>query len=157
MHSSGDIAGLFRRICKASPEKSEALAAIDVLTRVLHDSHVSTVQGLHDVLNTAILEMTEADHTYLCVKSACELFQRFITLTISDAPDDFNRCKQVLQERADMFLRKLLCDSLDEGTRFPGKAYSQQIPAAKSLKIIKIAVVDRDSERLRSKRSDLFH
>lgn len=108
MHSSiGDIANVFRVLCTTNPDNSEAIAAIDVLTRVLRTSDVSTVQGLHGVLNEAIAEMTDTGRNHLCVKSACELFQRFITLTISEAPDDFIRCKQVLQERADLFLKKV--------------------------------------------------
>lgn len=92
---------------KADLDKSEAIVAVEVLAGVIKDSDVSTVQGLHGVLNKAISDMSEKIEHNPSVKSACELFQRFITLPIADAPDDFNRCKQLLQDRATIFLRKV--------------------------------------------------
>ncbi|CAL8098351.1 unnamed protein product [Calicophoron daubneyi] len=103
----GSVSSLFRAFCKADPDRSEAISALDVLAGVLKRSDVTTVQGLHEILNDAIAQMQETDRTNLSVKSACELFQRFITLTAFDSSDDFQQCKQLLERRAEIFLSKV--------------------------------------------------
>lgn len=98
-----DAAAAFERRRKADPEEAASITAIGVLTSVIKESDVQTIQGLHDLINNAISSMPGI----LSVKSACELFERFITLNISDAPDDFDTTKRILLDRADIFKRKV--------------------------------------------------
>ncbi|TPP58060.1 Translation initiation factor eIF-2B subunit alpha [Fasciola gigantica] len=107
MKPNAGAARQFERLSRADLDKSEAIIAVEILARVIKECDVSTVQGLHGVLNKTISDMSETTENNPSVKSACELFQRFITLPIADAPDDFNHCKQILQDRATIFLEKV--------------------------------------------------
>ncbi|THD21060.1 Translation initiation factor eIF-2B subunit alpha [Fasciola hepatica] len=107
MKPNASAARQFERLSRADLDKSEAIIAVEILARVIKECDVSTVQGLHGVLNKTISDMSETTENNPSVKSACELFQRFITLPIADAPDDFNHCKQILQDRATIFLEKV--------------------------------------------------
>lgn len=101
-----DVARDFETLCKSDSDKSEAVAAIEVLTKVLKYSDVSTVQGLHNVMNECISKMCQNKLSNISVKSACELFERFITLATLDTVD-FDDCKKVLCDRAHIFIRKV--------------------------------------------------
>lgn len=100
-----DLVRRFKVLCERNPDKSEAVVAIEVLAQLHECSDVTTVQGLHDVMNTAIERMWKEGVSNLSVISACELFQRFITLATLDTVD-FDECKKVLSERAQIFIRK---------------------------------------------------
>ncbi|CAH8495953.1 unnamed protein product [Schistosoma turkestanicum] len=101
-----DLVKRFKVLCKSDPDKSEAVVAIEVLAQLHEFSDVTTVQGLHNVMNAAIERMWKEGVNNLSVISACELFQRFITLTTLDTVD-FDGCKKVLSERAQIFIRKV--------------------------------------------------
>ncbi|CAH8529226.1 unnamed protein product [Heterobilharzia americana] len=101
-----DVVRRFKLLCKNNPDKSEAVAAIEVLAHLLKCPDVTTVQGLYDVMNDAIGRMWEEGVSNLSVISACELFQRFITLATLDTVG-FDECKKVLSERAQIFIRKV--------------------------------------------------
>uniref|UniRef100_A0A3Q0KIJ4 Translation initiation factor eIF2B subunit alpha n=1 Tax=Schistosoma mansoni TaxID=6183 RepID=A0A3Q0KIJ4_SCHMA len=101
-----DLVRRFKVLCERNPDKSEAVVAIEVLAQLHECSDVTTVQGLHDVMNAAIERMWKEGVSNLSVISACELFQRFITLATLDTVD-FDECKRVLFERAQIFIRKV--------------------------------------------------
>ncbi|KAL7065087.1 hypothetical protein AAHC03_05392 [Spirometra sp. Aus1] len=102
-----DIGKKFVSACKVDSSKSEAIVAIELLINLIKRSDVLTVQGLDDLINDAVKQMRETDKSNSSVKSACELFQRFITLAVLDTVGDFEGCKRVILERADVFLRKI--------------------------------------------------
>ncbi|VEL26573.1 unnamed protein product [Protopolystoma xenopodis] len=95
----------FISMCKASPDKSEAVVSIEVLAWLIESSDVSAVQGLNDLMVEAIEDMCKTEKSNISVQSACELFQRFITLAALDT-GDFEECKRVLLERSSIFINK---------------------------------------------------
>nr|CAH8850415.1 unnamed protein product [Trichobilharzia regenti] len=101
-----DLVKRFKFLCKNFPDKSEAVAAIEVLAQLLECPDITTVQGLYDVMNAAIARMWDEGVSNLSVISACELFQRFITLATLDTVG-FDECKKVLSNRAQIFIRKV--------------------------------------------------
>ena len=93
----------FTKLCCAEPHTSVAVVAICTLRDVIKASKVGTVQELHKVLQDTQSDILGTDTAVASVRSACELFLRFITLTALDHTD-FGECKRVLLERADLFL-----------------------------------------------------
>lgn len=102
-----DIGKKFVEFCKADADKTEAIVAIELLISVIKQGDIRTVQELTDLINNAVKQMRQTDKSNSSVKSACELFQRFITLAVLDTVGDFEGVKRVILERADLFLKKV--------------------------------------------------
>ncbi|XP_035248190.1 translation initiation factor eIF-2B subunit alpha-like [Anguilla anguilla] len=64
-----------------------------------------TIQGLRENLTQAIDRLTGVDSS-VAVSSGGELFLRFVSLT-SLEHDDLSRCKKVMVERGELFLKKI--------------------------------------------------
>lgn len=102
-----DVGTRFLKCCKVDPDKSEAIVAVEVLIYLIKHSDILTVQGLDDLINDAIIQIRQTEKSNSSVKSAGELFQRFITLAVLDTVGDFEGVKRVILERADVFLQKV--------------------------------------------------
>ncbi|TKR77030.1 hypothetical protein L596_018080 [Steinernema carpocapsae] len=61
--------------------KSTGLAAIETLMMCIENSQVATVNELVDELKKAVAQMSDTDYSSASVRSASELFLRFISLT----------------------------------------------------------------------------
>lgn len=102
-----DIGKIFVERCNSEQNKSEAIVAIEILIMLMKSSSIRTVQGLDDMVNDAVRQMRQTDRTNCSVKSACDIFQRFITLAVLDNSGDFGEVKKVLLDRAYLFLDKI--------------------------------------------------
>lgn len=103
-----DIGKLFIERCTRYEEKSEAIVAVEILIMLMRSSTIRTVQGLDEMINDAVRKMRQTDKTTCSVKSACDIFQRFITLAVLDSPGDFEEVKKILMHRAFLFLAKVI-------------------------------------------------
>lgn len=106
-NSTTDIGKLFVENCNNEENKSEAIVATEILIMLIKSSSIRTVQGLDDMINDAVRQMRQTDRANCSVKSACDMFQRFITLAVLDNPGDFEDAKKVLLDRAYLFLNKI--------------------------------------------------
>ncbi|KAL5110954.1 Translation initiation factor eIF-2B subunit alpha [Taenia crassiceps] len=102
-----DIGRIFVERCNSEENKSEAIVATEILIMLMKSSSIRTVQGLDDMINDAVRQMRQTDKANCSVKSACDIFQRFITLAVLDNPGDFGEVKKVLLDRAYIFLNKI--------------------------------------------------
>lgn len=103
-----DIGKIFVERCNSEESKSEAIVATEILIMLMKSTSIRTVQGLDDMINDAVRQMRQTDRANCSVKSACDIFQRFITLAVLDNPGDFEEVKKVLLDRAYIFLNKVI-------------------------------------------------
>ncbi|KAL3320652.1 Translation initiation factor [Cichlidogyrus casuarinus] len=101
------ISNQFKNMCIKENDRSEGVVAIKLLTKLIEESKVSTVQELRDLLSNAIEEMLITDTSNSSVKSSSELFLRFISLTIADCTGDFEDLRKRLLTRAAIYLNKV--------------------------------------------------
>ncbi|KAK0416242.1 hypothetical protein QR680_012369 [Steinernema hermaphroditum] len=89
--------------------KSTGLAAIETLMMCIEASNVATVNELVDELKKAIAAMSETDYSRASVRSASELFLRFISLTSSEVinRESVEGLVQVYRKRGKDFIERV--------------------------------------------------
>ncbi|KAG8199276.1 hypothetical protein JTE90_003698 [Oedothorax gibbosus] len=97
----------FKSILTDQPDVSPAIAALSTLLDFLSNDTSETIQGLEKNIKSVVEGMNQVDCSVTSVKSACELFMRFITLSALDH-SDFKECKEVLSVRGAVFLKRLI-------------------------------------------------
>lgn len=100
------VESYFKQVFADQPEVSHAVAALQTLMEFMKRDTSETLQELNKNILNAVETLTSLDISVTSVKSACELFMRFITLTALDH-SDFMRCKEVLALRGTVFLEKV--------------------------------------------------
>ncbi|KAG5835071.1 translation initiation factor eIF-2B subunit alpha [Anguilla anguilla] len=100
-----ELVEYFRAQMRQDPDVASAVAAIRTLLEFLKRDKGETIQGLRENLTQAIDRLTGVDSS-VAVSSGGELFLRFISLT-SLEHDDLSRCKKVMVERGELFLKKI--------------------------------------------------
>ncbi|XP_035233058.1 translation initiation factor eIF-2B subunit alpha-like, partial [Stegodyphus dumicola] len=96
----------FRNILENQPDVSAAVAALTVLLDFVIKDTSETIQELDSNIKSVVEALNCVDCSVTSVKSACELFMRFITLTSLDH-SDFKECKRVLSQRGKLFLERV--------------------------------------------------
>ncbi|CAN7982726.1 unnamed protein product [Ixodes hexagonus] len=87
------------------PDLSPALAALELLLEFMKRDDSTTMTGMTDNLKAVIRIMCTAKCSITCVRSACELFLRFVTFTPLDI--SIAECKENMSTRGKLFLRKM--------------------------------------------------
>ncbi|KAG7476615.1 hypothetical protein MATL_G00084760 [Megalops atlanticus] len=100
-----ELVEYFRTQMRQDPDVASAVAAIRTLLEFLKRDKGETILGLRENLTQAIDRLTGVDSS-VAVSSGGELFLRFISLT-SLEHDDLSRCKKVMVERGELFLKKI--------------------------------------------------
>lgn len=96
----------FKNILNDQPDVSPAIAALIVLLDFMSKDTSETIQGLDSNIKSVVAALNGVDCSVTSVKSACELFMRFITLASLDH-SDFKECKEVLSQRGTVFLNRV--------------------------------------------------
>ncbi|CAL1300004.1 unnamed protein product [Larinioides sclopetarius] len=96
----------FKNMLADDPDLSPAVAALQVLMDFMNQDTSETIQGLEKSIKSLVEALNTVDFSVTSVKSACELFMRFITLASLDH-SDIKECKRVLSLRAVKFLRRV--------------------------------------------------
>ncbi|XP_053328054.1 translation initiation factor eIF-2B subunit alpha [Spea bombifrons] len=113
-----------------------AVAAIKTLLEFLKRDTGGTIQGLIGSLKDAIKTLSKVDSS-VSVSSGGELFLRFITLTSELEHSDYDKCKKMMSERGELFLKrislsrnkiaKLCCPFIKDGAKILTHAYSKVV------------------------------
>lgn len=101
-----EIQDYFCQIVEKEQDVSAGVAAVRTLMEVIRKSECSTVQELVAVIKDATENIKNTDYPVAVIKSACELFLRFITLVGIDY-GSFSECKERILDRGELFLTKL--------------------------------------------------
>ncbi|VDN05407.1 unnamed protein product [Thelazia callipaeda] len=89
-------------------QKSTGQAAIETLMRCIETSKATTVNELTDELKRAVTSMSSTDHSIASIKSASELFLRFISLaTYEENIQEFSFLINKYKERGIMFIKQV--------------------------------------------------
>lgn len=88
----------FVQLLRANESKSPATAAIETMYEVVKTTQATTLTGLNAELHKALRDMMSADYSCVSVRSAGELFMRFISLAALDQRS-FEQCKSLLLDR----------------------------------------------------------
>lgn len=100
-----ELVEYFRTQTREHPDVASAVAAISSLLEFLKRDQSETILGLRENMTQAIHRLQETDSS-VAVSSGGELFLRFISLTSLEHPD-LSRCKNVMIERGELFLKKI--------------------------------------------------
>ncbi|XP_056601469.1 translation initiation factor eIF-2B subunit alpha [Triplophysa dalaica] len=100
-----ELVEYFRTQTRERPDMASAVAAISSLLEFLKRDQSETILGLRENMTQAIHRLQETDSS-VAVSSGGELFLRFISLTSLEHPD-LSRCKNVMIERGELFLKKI--------------------------------------------------
>ncbi|KAI7812685.1 translation initiation factor eIF-2B subunit alpha [Triplophysa rosa] len=100
-----ELVEYFRTQTRERPDVASAVAAISSLLEFLKRDQSETILGLRENMTQAIHRLQETDSS-VAVSSGGELFLRFISLTSLEHPD-LSRCKNVMIERGELFLKKI--------------------------------------------------
>ncbi|XP_068562528.1 translation initiation factor eIF2B subunit alpha isoform X1 [Cebidichthys violaceus] len=100
-----ELVEYFRAQMRTDPDMPSAVAAIRTLLEFLKRDKGETILGLRESLTSATDCLTGVDSS-VAVSSGGELFLRFISLT-SLEHEDLSRCKKVMEERGELFLKKI--------------------------------------------------
>ncbi|GIY06427.1 translation initiation factor eIF-2B subunit alpha [Caerostris extrusa] len=96
----------FKKLLAEQPDLSPAVAALRILMDFMTVDTSETIQGLEKNIKSLVEALNTVDCSVTSVKSACELFMRFITLASLDH-SDIKECKSVLSLRGAKFLQKV--------------------------------------------------
>ncbi|KAK3909424.1 Galactokinase [Frankliniella fusca] len=102
-----DVADYFCQILRKDDDISAGIAAIKTLLHLLDNDDSKTLQELDNKLSKALASMRQTDYPITAVTSATELFRRFITLTSLLDNQSFDKCKESMLIRGELFLNKL--------------------------------------------------
>lgn len=104
---SMDVGKIFTDRCRERRDTSEGIIAIEVLICLMKCRNIRTVQGLDEMVNDAVKKLQQTDESNCSVKSACDIFQHFITMANLDETVSYEQLKKMLLDRARMYLRKV--------------------------------------------------
>ncbi|VDL57475.1 unnamed protein product [Hymenolepis diminuta] len=104
---SMDVGKIFADRCRERRDTSEGIIAIEVLICLMKCRNIRTVQGLDEMVNDAVKKLQQTDESNCSVKSACDIFQHFITMANLDETVSYEQLKKMLLDRARMYLRKM--------------------------------------------------
>lgn len=90
---------------RKDPDLSPAVASLQLLLEFIEKDDYTTIKGMNDNLQAVISGICTAKCSITCVRSACELFLRFATLTTLDGTID--ECKKNMSTRGRTFLEKM--------------------------------------------------
>ncbi|OCU02019.1 hypothetical protein XELAEV_18007776mg [Xenopus laevis] len=125
-----------------------AVAAIRTLLEFLKRDTGETIQGLIGSLKDAIGILSKVDSS-VSVSSGGELFLRFITLTSELEHSNYDKCKKMMSERGELFLKRismsrnkitmLCCPFIKDGAKILTHAYSKVV-----LKVLEEAAASKN-------------
>ncbi|KAM7537885.1 hypothetical protein Aperf_G00000063620 [Anoplocephala perfoliata] len=104
---SMDVGIIFADRCRKRRDTSEGIIAIEVLICLMKSHKIKTVQGLDDMVNDAVKKLQQTDESNCSVKSACDIFQHFITMANLDDSVSYEELKKMLLDRARIYLKKM--------------------------------------------------
>ncbi|KAE8738292.1 hypothetical protein FOCC_FOCC016230 [Frankliniella occidentalis] len=107
MDVQAEVAEYFCQILREDHDVSAGIAAIRTLLYFLEKDNSKTLQELDNKLSKAIASMRQTDYPITAITSATELFRRFITLTSLLDNQSFDKCKESMLSRGQLFLNKL--------------------------------------------------
>ncbi|KAJ1373773.1 hypothetical protein KIN20_036279 [Parelaphostrongylus tenuis] len=99
----------FAQLLIDDPSKSTGLAAIETLFTALEDSRATTVNELNKELTEVVDGMAKTDHSSTSIRSATDLFRRFITLAPPELLDqrDFSKVLAFYRQRGKIFIERV--------------------------------------------------
>ncbi|CAI9740908.1 translation initiation factor eIF-2B subunit alpha-like [Octopus vulgaris] len=106
MKTKEDILKYFDEGIRNEPENSTAVAAVKTLLEIVKGSDATTLTELLRSLEDAEKYLDVRDENGISVRSACQLYLRFITFTSLEF-QDFQECRRRLVERGELFLEKV--------------------------------------------------
>lgn len=106
MLSESDVESYFLNILHKENDVSVSVAAIRTLMEIIKRGGSGTVQGLVEDLKRGMEITKNTNYPSAAITSSCELFRRFITLSINDS-NTFAQCQNVMLDRGNLFLNKL--------------------------------------------------
>ncbi|CAJ0941953.1 unnamed protein product, partial [Mesorhabditis belari] len=103
------IGSEFKKILGSDVEISTGLASIKTLYNILNRSTATTAKELSEELRAAAEALEETDYSSTSIRSACELFTRFISLAPADLLDDkdFTTVLNFYRSRGDLFIERI--------------------------------------------------
>ncbi|CAI5445727.1 unnamed protein product [Caenorhabditis angaria] len=108
---SGDSKNVqtFRKSLETDPNKSTGLAAIETLYDVLKNTRASTAGEFQDELGNAVKEMLTTDYSSTSIRSATNLFRKFISLAPVDITEktDFSEILEFYRKRGVTFIERV--------------------------------------------------
>uniref|UniRef100_A0A8C5P904 Translation initiation factor eIF2B subunit alpha n=1 Tax=Leptobrachium leishanense TaxID=445787 RepID=A0A8C5P904_9ANUR len=142
-----EVLAYFKSQLSEDANVATAVAAIRTLLEFLKRDTGGTMQGLIGSLEGAIKTLSKVDSS-VSVSSGGELFLRFITLTSELEHSDYEKCKKMMSERGELFLKrislsrskitKLCCPFIKDGAKILTHAYSRVV-----LKVLEEAAKDK--------------
>ncbi|VDK68426.1 unnamed protein product [Onchocerca ochengi] len=104
-----DIARHFQQLLEGKDNsKSTGQAAIETLMKCIEISKAKTVNELTDELRNAVVAMSTTDHSIPSIRSASELFLRFISLaTPEENVQEFSILMNKYKERGNTFIKRV--------------------------------------------------
>ncbi|KAG8456027.1 hypothetical protein GDO86_002004 [Hymenochirus boettgeri] len=131
-----EVLQYFKCQLREDPHVATAVAAMRTLLEFLKRDTGETLQGLIGSLKDAITSLSKVDSS-VSVSSGGELFLRFITLTSELEHSDYDKCKKMMIERGELFLKrislsrnkitKLCCPFIKDGAKILTHAYSRVV------------------------------
>nr|CDJ91417.1 Initiation factor 2B related domain containing protein [Haemonchus contortus]CDJ98368.1 Initiation factor 2B related domain containing protein [Haemonchus contortus] len=99
----------FSQLLAEDPMKSTGLAAIETLLTALENSNATTVNELNKELTEIVSGMAKTDHSSTSIRSASDLFRRFITLAPAELLDqrDFSKVLAFYRQRGKIFINRV--------------------------------------------------
>ncbi|CAB3402129.1 unnamed protein product [Caenorhabditis bovis] len=109
MVSAPDFMKSFCKTLEQNPNKSASLAAIEILHDVLDKSQATTVTELQKELEGVVQAMQKTDYSSTSIRSATDLFRRFISLAPADLLDqaDFSKLLEYYRKRGCSFIERV--------------------------------------------------
>ncbi|ETN71238.1 hypothetical protein RB195_008213 [Necator americanus] len=99
----------FSQLLTSDSSKSTGLAAIETLLTALENSRATTVNELNKELTEIVNGMARTDHSSTSIRSASDLFRRFITLAPAELLDqrDFSKVLAFYRQRGKIFIERV--------------------------------------------------
>lgn len=99
----------FSQLLISDPSKSTGLAAIETLFTALENSRATTVNELNKELTEIVSGMAKTDYSSTSIRSATDLFRRFITLAPPELLDqrDFSKVLAFYRQRGKIFIERV--------------------------------------------------
>ncbi|KHJ88530.1 initiation factor, subunit 2 family protein [Oesophagostomum dentatum] len=98
----------FSQLLANDSSKSVGLAAIETLLTALENSRATTVNELNKELTEIVNGMARTDYSSTSIRSASDLFRRFITLAPAELLDqrDFTKVLDFYRQRGKVFIER---------------------------------------------------
>ncbi|KAI6191858.1 EIF-2B GDP-GTP exchange factor subunit alpha [Aphelenchoides bicaudatus] len=108
-NSISNAKAYFEKLIDDDPHKSTGLAAIETLMEKLANTQATNVQTLTTELQKTVDELISTDKSTASIKSAAELFLRFISLVKTEQLDgeNFDKLMATYKHRGSQFIRRI--------------------------------------------------